>query len=90
MPASPWEIEEAEEEGVRLLFLAAPVRIIGKDGKVAELECIKMALGEPDSSGRRRPEPVAGSEFLIALDTVVAAIGQRPDTAFLAEKEDIG
>lgn len=89
MPASPWEIEEAEEEGVRLLFLAAPVRIIGKDGKVAELECIKMALGEPDSSGRRRPEPVAGSEFLIALDTVVAAIGQRPDTAFLAEKEDI-
>lgn len=89
MPASPWEIEEAEEEGVRLLFLAAPVRAIGEDGRVAELECIKMALGEPDSSGRRRPEPMVGSEFLIGVDTVIAAIGQRPDAGALAESSDV-
>lgn len=83
MPASEWEVEEAEEEGVKLHFLAAPVRITGKDGRVCGLVCIKMALGEPDESGRRRPEPISGSEFTLPVDTVIAAIGQIPDIAFL-------
>ena len=87
MPASDWEIEEAEEEEVRLHFLAAPARIIGQDGKVSGLACIEMALGEPDESGRRRPEPIPGSEFTLPVDTVIAAIGQTPDVSFIeAEK----
>lgn len=81
MPASPWEIEEAEEEGVQIRFLAAPTRVLDGGGRAVGLECIQMALGEPDSSGRRRPEPVAGSEFVLPVDTVIAAIGQHPEAA---------
>jgi formate dehydrogenase major subunit len=87
MPASPWEIEEAEEEGIRFVYLVNPVRVSG-NGKVEELICVKMRLTEPDASGRRRPEPVPGSEFSIKVDTVIAAIGQRLD-AKLLEKEGI-
>lgn len=87
MPASDWEIEEAEEEEVRLHFLAAPARIIGQDGKVSGLACIEMALGEPDESGRRRPEPIPGSEFTLPVDTVIAAIGQTPDVSFIEAEE---
>ncbi len=83
MPAGEWEVEEAEEEGTGLHFLAAPVRIIGEDGKVSGLVCIRMALGEPDASGRPRPEPIPGTEFILAVDTVIAAIGQTPDISFL-------
>ncbi|TET83066.1 MAG: 4Fe-4S dicluster domain-containing protein [Desulfobacteraceae bacterium] len=78
MPASPEEIEEAIAEGVQIHYLAAPSRIMGQDGKV-ELECIRMELGEMDASGRRRPEPIKGSEFTMSFDTIIAAIGQRPD-----------
>ena len=81
MPAYQWEIEEAEEEGIQIQFLAAPTKILGTDGKVSGIECIKMQLGEPDASGRRRPEPIAGSEFTIEVDTVIPAIGQMPDTS---------
>jgi len=77
MPASPGEVEEALIEGVQIYFLAAPSRIIARDGRV-DLECIRMELGEMDTSGRRRPEPVKGSEFTISFDTIIAAIGQRP------------
>ena len=84
MPASEWEVEEAEEEGIKLHFLAAPVKIIGSNGRVGSMECIKMALGEPDASGRRRPEPIPGSEFILAVDSVIAAIGQYPDLSSLA------
>jgi glutamate synthase (NADPH/NADH) small chain len=74
------EIEHAEEEGIRFEFLAAPVRILGDEaGRVREMECIRMRLGEPDSSGRPAPVPIEGSEFLLAVDTVVAAIGQSPN-----------
>jgi formate dehydrogenase major subunit len=79
MPASPEEIHGAEEEGVQFHFLAAPVRLFGSDGKVDKLEYIKMELGEPDASGRRRPVPVEGSETLLPVDMVIAAIGQFPD-----------
>ena len=78
MPASPEEIDKALAEGVQIHFLAAPSRIISQDGKV-ELECIRMELGAVDASGRRRPEPIKGSEFTMSFDTIIAAIGQRPE-----------
>ncbi len=76
MPANDEEVEQAEQEGVQIKFLTAPVSVTSQNGKVDSLECIKMVLAEPDSSGRRRPEPVAGSEFTMGVDTVIAAIGQ--------------
>ncbi len=84
MPAAPEEIEEALDEGVRMEFLVAPVRVIGENGKVRAIECVRMALGEPDASGRRRPVPVKGSEFQLEVDAVVPAIGQQCDLSFLA------
>jgi formate dehydrogenase major subunit len=81
MPANDEEIEQAEQEGVKFHLLAAPVKISAQNGKADTMECIKMALGEPDSSGRRRPEPIAGSEFTIDVDTVIAAIGQTMEAS---------
>jgi heterodisulfide reductase subunit A len=80
MPAAPWEVAAAEAEGVALHFLVAPVRALEKDGRLSALEVIKMQLGEPDASGRRRPVPIPGSEFIIELDTVIAAIGQTVES----------
>jgi len=86
MPAMPEEIEEAMHEGVPIEFLVAPVRVLGNEqGRVVGLECVRMKLGEPDHSGRRRPVPIAGSEFTLELDMVVPAIGQSPDLSFLGE-----
>jgi formate dehydrogenase major subunit len=82
MPAEKIEIEEAVHEGVELVFLTAPTRISVEDGRT-HLHCIRMALGEPDRSGRRRPVPVEGSDFTIAADTVIGAIGQSTNTQFL-------
>ncbi len=82
MPANPREVDEAEEEGVEFMFLTNPVRILG-NGRVEEVELIKMRLGEPDSTGRRRPIPVEGSEFRIKADNVILAIGQYCDEEFL-------
>jgi formate dehydrogenase major subunit len=76
MPASDFEIVEAEEEGVKIDYLTAPVSI-SKSGNKLIVKCIKMAQGEPDSSGRRRPGPVEGSEYEIEADSVIGAIGQR-------------
>ena len=78
MPAAAEEIEEALHEGVEIIFLAAPNRISVKDGHI-ELECLRMKLGEPDASGRRRPVPIEGSEFITALDNVIASIGQATE-----------
>jgi len=83
MPAYPEEIEAAEQEGIKIQYLTAPSGVVGKDGRVTGLECVKTELGEPDAGGRRRPVPVAGSEFVVAADTVIAAIGEVPDLAFL-------
>ncbi len=83
MPADPVEIHDAEEEGVKFHYLCNPTRIIEKDGKVVAVECIRMELGEPDKSGRRRPVPVAGSEFIIETDILIPAIGQAVDMSFL-------
>jgi dihydropyrimidine dehydrogenase (NAD+) subunit PreT len=77
MPAYPHEVEEARREGVSFQFLTNPVSFVG-DRRLDAVECRLMRLGEPDESGRRRPEPVPSSEFLLPADTVVKAIGQRP------------
>lgn len=89
MPASPREIEEAEAEGVKIQFLVAPSKVLGEDGKVASLRCIRMKLGEFDKSGRRRPIPIKGSEFVIRLDTLVSAIGEAPDVSMLPTNIEI-
>ncbi|MHC5038265.1 MAG: FAD-dependent oxidoreductase [Planctomycetota bacterium] len=81
MPANPEEVDAAEEEGIQLRFLAAPVSVKGSGGKVTGLEVQKMKLGEPDASGRRRPVPMEGTEEVIPVDTVIPAIGQRVDLA---------
>ena len=78
MPAQPIEIEEALEEGVNIQFLTAPVSIAAS-GSTLQMTCVKMALGEPDKSGRRRPVPQAGSEFTITASTIISAIGQAVD-----------
>jgi len=90
MPALDEEIEEAEEEGVKINYLVAPTRIEGKDGKVSGIECVRMELGEPDESGRRRPVPIPGSEFTIEADAVVPAIGQSIDLSFLPQDRKWG
>jgi dihydropyrimidine dehydrogenase (NAD+) subunit PreT len=77
MPAYPHEVAEARAEGVRFQFLADPVRILGSY-RAEAVECRRMRLGEPDAGGRRRPEPLPGSEFTLPADTVVKAIGQQP------------
>jgi formate dehydrogenase beta subunit len=89
MPADPVEIHDAEEEGVTFHYLCNPTRIIEKDGKVTAVECIRMELGEPDKSGRRRPVPVAGSEFIIETDILIPAIGQAVDLSFLEEQSGV-
>jgi formate dehydrogenase beta subunit len=89
MPADRVEIHDAEEEGVKFHFLCNPVRIIAKDNKVVGVECIRMELGEPDESGRRRPVPIKGSEFFIETDILIPAIGQAIDLSFLEEKDGI-
>jgi len=79
MPASHEEIEGAMAEGIKFHFLAAPVRLFGANGTVQKLEYVRMKLGEPDASGRRRPIPEEGSETVIPVDMVIAAIGQYSD-----------
>ncbi len=76
MPARKEEVEHAKEEGIEFLFLQNAKRILGtEDGRVQQMECVRYELGEPDSSGRRRPIEIKGSEFLIDVDTVIVAIG---------------
>ncbi|MDH7516629.1 MAG: NAD(P)-binding protein, partial [Bacteroidota bacterium] len=79
MPAHPAEIDAAVHEGVEMIFLAAPVKILTEDGTLRGLRCNRMELGEPDKSGRRRPVPILGSEFDIACDFIISAIGQDTD-----------
>jgi heterodisulfide reductase subunit A len=88
MPAVKTEIEEAEREGIKFHFLAAPVKMVSKNGQLSALECIKMELGEPDDSGRRRPVPIKGSEFTMDVDNGIIAIGQAVDKAMLPK--DLG
>lgn len=80
MPARHEEVENAKEEGIKFAFLTNPVRILAdENGWVKGMECLRYELGEPDESGRRRPIPIPGSEFVMEVDTVVVAIGQAPN-----------
>jgi formate dehydrogenase beta subunit len=89
MPANEEEIKDAEEEGIKIHYLAAPAKIVGKNGKVIGLECTKMKLGEPDESGRARPIPIKNSEFTIEADVIIPAISQEPDLSFLPKDHNI-
>jgi heterodisulfide reductase subunit A-like polyferredoxin len=86
MPASEEEIEECRDEGIEIMPLTNPIRVISENGKVKAIECIKMELGEPDESGRRRPIPIEGSEFTMEIDTLIPAIGQESDWACLTDE----
>jgi glutamate synthase (NADPH/NADH) small chain len=88
MPAYEHEVELARREGVEVRFLTSPVAFVGKS-RVEGVRCAEMRLGDPDESGRRRPEPVPGSEFVIPVDTVVKAIGQQPRDEFRALLESV-
>ncbi|MFA5870154.1 MAG: NADPH-dependent glutamate synthase [Candidatus Bathyarchaeia archaeon] len=80
MPARAEEVENAEEEGIEFMLLTNPIRFIGNDrGFLEKVECVKQRLSEPDQSGRRRPEPIEGSNFNLEIDTAVIAIGQSPN-----------
>src|SRR5437764_3475393 len=83
------EVDDAEHEGIKLEFFAAPVKVIEKNGRVAGVEFQRMALGEPDASGRRRPVPVEGSNFVIECDTAIPAIGQVPNLDFFEREQGV-
>jgi NADPH-dependent glutamate synthase beta subunit-like oxidoreductase len=85
MPANDEEIQEAEHERIRFLYLVAPTRIVARNGKVEGLECQRMELGDFDATGRRRPVPVKGSEFILEVDWVIPAIGYIPDLSCLPQ-----
>ena len=86
MPADKVEVHDAEEEGVQYHFQCNPTRLLIEDNHLVGVECVRMELGAPDASGRRRPIAVEGSEFVIPCDTVIAAIGQKVDLSCLAEE----
>jgi len=86
MPAAEEEIKAAEEEGIKIEYLVAPLKIDGAKGKVSSITCQRMTLGDFDNSGRKKPVPVAGSEFTLNVDAIVAAIGQVPDMSFMDKK----
>ncbi len=85
MPANAWEVDEAEIEGIKIEFLVAPNKILGTK-KMQEIECLRMELGAPDASGRRRPIPITGSEFRIPVDNVIVAISQKPKIDWLGKE----
>jgi len=79
MPASPDEISDAEAEGIHIAFLTAPTEILSDNNRLTGLKCIRMGLGEPDSSGRRRPIPIPNSDYELEFDTVIVAVSQAPN-----------
>jgi len=85
MPAIAGEIEEAEQEGVKIEYLTAPVEVLTADNRITGIRCVRMRLGAPDESGRRRPEPISGSEHAMGVDTLILALGQEADLGFLQE-----
>lgn len=84
MPAEPEEVREAEEEGIRFEFLAQPLEFLVDWEKLLGIRCQRMQLSEPDASGRRRPVPIPGAEFVVPVEAAIVAVGQEPDFAFLA------
>jgi len=89
MPAAAEEIEAAEHEGVKIEYLVAPLRVTGSEGQATGIECQRMSLDDFDSSGRRRPVVIEGSDFTLAVDSVIAAIGQTPDLTFVPAESGV-
>ncbi len=89
MPAWEEEICAAEDEGTKITYLAAPQKLVEENGKVKAVRVLKMELGEPDDSGRRRPVPIPGSEYDIEIDQLIPAIGQRPDISVIEDLADV-
>jgi NADH-quinone oxidoreductase subunit F len=89
MPAAEEEIVAAEHEGIKIEYLIAPLRIVGTGGRATGIECLRQKLGDFDSSGRKRPVAIKGSEFTLALDTIIAAIGQTPDLTFVPKESGV-
>ncbi len=83
MPAIKEEVDEAIREGIEIQFLVAPVKALVENGKLKAIECMRMKLGDVDKSGRRRPIPIEGSNFVVEVDTLIPAIGQQPDLGWL-------
>ncbi len=88
MPAFKEEVDAAIEEGIEIHFLANPIKVHVEQGRIKAVDCIRMKLGDFDPSGRRRPVPIEGSEFSVEVDTLVTAIGERPDTSYI--RKDAG
>ena len=90
MPARAEEIENAEEEGVTFEFLTSPLRLLGNERRtVKSIECVRMRLTEPDKSGRKRPMPIEGSNFMMDVDSVILAIGRTPNPIIKQTTEDL-
>jgi len=89
MPAESSRVREAEKEGVKIMFLIRPVRIVGENGHVRAIECENMILGEEDSDGRRKPQSAKASRFTLEAETIITALGEAPDLSFLPEDADI-
>ncbi len=89
MPAAEEEILAAEHEGVKIEYLVAPLKILSEGGKINGIVCQRMKLGDFDKSGRKRPVPIAGSEFTLSVDAVVSAIGQVPDLSFVGKNSGV-
>ncbi|MGA2518655.1 MAG: FAD-dependent oxidoreductase [Thermodesulfobacteriota bacterium] len=90
MPAQETEIASAEAEGIQIEYRVGPTRVLAQNGRVSGLELIRMELGEKDDSGRRKPRPIAGSEFQVEADTVITATGQTPNLDFLTDGSGVG
>lgn len=87
MPVDPRELEEVEEEGIKVHYLTQPIRVLSRDGTmVSAIRCIRNKLGDPEQDGRRRPIPVEGTEFDLDIDLLIPAVSQSPDISFLPEK----
>lgn len=89
MPADLEQINDVEEEGVEIVILATPIEFIGENGVLKKMKCIRMKLGEPGPDGRRRPEPIPGSEFIEEVDYAILAIGQDPELDFIKPEDGI-
>jgi formate dehydrogenase major subunit len=85
MPVDPRELEQVEEEGIKVHYLTQPIRVISRDGRVSGVRCIRNRLGDPEKDGRRRPIPIEGTEFDIDIDLLIPAVSQSPDISFLPE-----
>jgi Pyruvate/2-oxoacid:ferredoxin oxidoreductase delta subunit len=86
MPAIPEEVEEALKEGVRIDYLVSPIRMIGKDGKLTKIECVRNKLVTSDGGGRPKPVPIKGSNFFLEANTIIHALGAHPDTGFVKDQ----